>query len=589
MIKLLCLSFIALFALALSHPCNAAFKSAQDGIKKESAWNPNPMDDDIQLPMPCGASMILRPVDISTPGLIVDKRFPMGITDNSDPDRQFYEDKFTGHISSPFTAQSLPPAWKKKLSQQGGGANLTWYFIGKYEVSKYQWNSVMQAISPDGEENPAACPSKAALGDNLPISGISWFEAQAFLSRYNSWLIKNHPNALPSFPDTKNVSFLRLPTEEEWEYAARGGGKVTPDWWQSDNFFPTDGKKMEDFGIFNYGTNYESPLPIGSRNPNPLGLYDTAGNVEEMVDGLFRMSVADMRNGQMERRLHGASGGLVTKGGNFRSDPSKVLPGNREEHALYSINGPVKARDIGFRLALGGLNLDGSARKDELKKEAANPALLGESKGPSVNIDKSATSIGAVEALAAAAEGDIKKNLIKLKTRMEEESSAQAMEDSRNLEQRYRSLLFQAETLRAYAYRYASMKKSESNIKKILRENQVDAQTRKKADESLEHIKESLEGFQRSIIMGANYYKTVLETLLSASSGELSRLGSMTRREYERANDVFNKHMLENIGVLEKIIAQMRKSPAAVTSNGIIKTIIPADHYKLLPISQKRS
>lgn len=580
---------ILLFLLICSLPPSSgqtAFKSAQDGITRESALNPKPMDDDIQLPMPCGASMILRPVDISTPSLIMDKNFPMGVADGGDPDRQLYEDKYTGYISSPFTADTLPEGWRKKLSQDKKSKNITWYFIGKYEVSKYQWDCVMRAVNEEGGENPQACPSKIAPGDNLPISGISWFDAQVFLSRYNSWLIKNHPEALPAFPDTKNVSFLRLPTEEEWEFAARGGGRVTPDWWQSDNFFPTGDKKREDFGIFNYGTNFERPSPIGSRNPNPLGLFDTAGNVEEMVDGLFRMSVADMRNGQMERRLHGASGGLITKGGNFRSDPSKVLPGSREEHALYSVNGPVKAKNIGFRLVLGGLNMDGSARKDELLKEAANPELLAKTASASINIDKQATSLEAVSALAAVAEGDFKKNLIKLRSRMEEESSAQAMRESRNLEQRYRSLLFQAETLRANAFRYSIIKKNEENIEKILSQNpaNMDSATKKRAEKALEQARKDLQGMQRSIIMGANYYKTNLETLLSAPAEELSRLGEMTRSEYDQIDDIFNKHMLENIDYLEKLAKLLRSSPQKVTSTNIIKTIVPREHYGMMPM-----
>lgn len=579
-----------MLALFLNPLCvYAAFKSAQDGIKPESAWNPHPVNDDIELPMPCGVSMILRPVDISTPALIMDRHFPMGIVDNVDPERQLYEDKYTGYISSPFTIQSLPEDWQKKIgNNKSSQSNLTWYFIGKYEVSKLQWDSVMQAVNADGVEDAKSCPSKTAKGNNLPISSISWFEAQDFLSRYNSWLIKNHPAALPAFPDTQNLSFFRLPTEEEWEYAARGGGRVTPDWWQSDNFFPTGDKKIEDFGIFNNGVIYEGPAPIGSRSPNPLGLYDTAGNLSEMVDGLFRMSIADRRNGQLERRLHGASGGLITKGGNFRSDPSKVLPGSREEHPLYSVKGAVKARDIGFRLALGGLNMDGSRRKDELQKEVANPALIGEKNLPTVNIDDKSSSLEALESLVAVADGDLKKNLLKLRSRMEDEITAQSMQDSRNLEQAYRSLLFQAETLRAYAFRYFTIKKNEKNIEELLKKD-LSPDNREKAKKSLEHIRYNLAGLQRSIIMGANYYKSCLEAILSTAPQELSRLGEMTRNEYRQLDDIFNRHMLSNIDTLEGFIARLRSPhPEKVNSGAIIKAIIPEEHYKLLPASMQK-
>lgn len=579
---------ILFFSLAFPSQLLAAFSSVKDGRSEEAAWNPNPLPDDIELPMPCGLYMILRPVDISTPSLIMDRHFPMGIVENSDPDRTLYEDKFTGYISSPFTLETLPPSWRKKIAHNKND-NLTWYFIGKYEVSQLQWDAVMQALNPDGVEDPSQCPNKADKKANLPVSSITWFDAQAFLNRYNSWLIKNHYKDMPGFADTKNISFLRLPTEEEWEYAARGGGRVPPDWWQSDNFFPMEkDKRLEDFGIFNSGTSREGPAPIGSRNPNPLGIYDTAGNVEEMVDGLFRMSVADKRNGQQERRLHGASGGLLTKGGNFRSDPSKVLPGNREEHALYSVNGPVKARDIGFRLALGGLNMDGSTRKDELRKEASNPAYLAETQNPSVNIDEQVTSLGAVEALAANAEGDLKRNLLKLRSRLQEEHEAQSLQDSRNLEKSYRSLLYQAETLRALAFRYSYLVEKDNKLKELMKEN-LNLEQKERANKILAQYKNLMTGIQRSLIMGANYYKSSLEGLMEASPKELARLGEMTKGEYEHLDDIFNKHMLENIESLKKFIAQMQgKKPGKVTSTSIIQTILPKEHYELLPIAKKK-
>lgn len=561
---------------------SAAFKSSADLPTLDSAFNPHKMDDDLSLPMPCGLTLALRGAVVPSGALIRDKTFPMGIANPRDHERQIYERQFYGHISAPFTEQDLPRAWQESLKKTKTSRGDTWYFIGKYEISRLQWQAVMQALNADGSEDSAMCP-KIESDSNLPVANVSWFEVQEFLNKYNAWLIKNHKDDLPGFTDSRNVAFLRLPTEEEWEYAARGGARVAPEWWVSQDFFPAeDGKTSSDYGIYNQGTALSKPAPIGSRHPNPLGIYDTAGNVSEMVDGFFRMSIVDMRDGKAERRLHGAAGGILTKGGSYRSDESQILPGWRDETPLYTADGPGKSNELGLRLVLAGLNFPNAQRLTEIRNEELTIPNQSQ-KNAEVNI-ADATPLEAVIALENAAEGDMKKHLQELHAKIQDKELAEASANSQRLENTFRSLLYQAETLRAFAYRYSAVSANIPKIKELIHPG-MEQEEKKDAEDLLAKYNQNLKDYFHSLQMGANYYKTNLDFLLHVPEAELARLTNQIREEYS-GSSVFNSHMRQNIDTLERYLQLAKKNGlASLTTTMILKGIIPASHYKLLPLS----
>ena len=122
---------------------------------------------------------------------------------------------------------------------------LSSYYIGKYEVTQAEWKAIMG-------NNPSHFK-----GDNLPVENVSWEDCQKFISKLNSLTDKN----------------LRLPTEAEWEFAARGGNS---------------GRNYKYSGSDNigtvawYGDNSEEEIhEIGLKAPNELGIYDMSGNVSE--------------------------------------------------------------------------------------------------------------------------------------------------------------------------------------------------------------------------------------------------------------------------------------------------------------------
>jgi hypothetical protein len=316
--------------------------------------NPNPSEFDVELPMPCGGKLVLRHVCIPAEGFFGDLRLDLGCVDCGRGNQGFMEGRRKSAVSGPFTRQDLPEAWRiqlTRLAQEGDGrcpppddetATGFYYFIGKYEISNFQWKAVMDA------ECPGSAGALTAV-DPRPKTGISWFEAVEFTRRYTEWLLMNSPDSLPHFSGGR-FGYIRLPTEAEWEYAARGGHLATEEQLNSVDFFALKGRPYRDYAVF---TEPEAAKPperlawIGSKCANPLGLFDTAGNAAEMVLDPFRFSLGF--------RLHGATGGFVVKGGSYRSRRAGIMPGRREEMPFFLEDGAFRRRDLGFRVVLSAI------------------------------------------------------------------------------------------------------------------------------------------------------------------------------------------------------------------------------------------
>ena len=119
------------------------------------------------------------------------------------------------------------------------------YYIGKYEVTQALWKAVM------GKK-----PSKFK-GDNLPVEQVSWNDCQKFINKLNSITGKT----------------FRLPTEAEWEYAARGGNK-------SRGYQYSGSNNLLDVAWCYYDMGNKTHA-VGTKQPNELGIYDMSGNVWE--------------------------------------------------------------------------------------------------------------------------------------------------------------------------------------------------------------------------------------------------------------------------------------------------------------------
>ncbi len=167
------------------------------------------------------------------------------------------------------------------------------FWLGKTEVSQGQWQKVM------GDN-----PSTFKKGDNYPVEQVSWDEAQQFIIKLNA--------------QGGGVTF-RLPTEAEWEYACRGGGKSVRYGTQTGGLLP---------GLAKYDSK-DSTVPVGSYPANALGLHDMSGNVAEWVQdtydsGAYRTPGADNPINQ------GSHIDRVVRGGGWDANPREVRCSNRD-------------------------------------------------------------------------------------------------------------------------------------------------------------------------------------------------------------------------------------------------------------------
>ncbi len=119
------------------------------------------------------------------------------------------------------------------------------YYIGKYEVTQALWQAVMGS-------NPSYFK-----GDDLPVEKVSWDDCQDFISKLNAMTGKR----------------FRLPSEAEWEYAARGGKK-------SRGYQYSGSNTLGDVAWY-YGNSGPKTHAVGTKQPNELGIYDMTGNVSE--------------------------------------------------------------------------------------------------------------------------------------------------------------------------------------------------------------------------------------------------------------------------------------------------------------------
>jgi len=184
------------------------------------------------------------------------------------------------------------------------------FLIGKYEVTQAEYEAVMGFnISYFGD-----CP-------DCPVENINWYEVQMFIEKLNEKTGRNY----------------RLPTEAEWEYAARGGEK-------SIGHMYSGGDGLDEVAW--HKTNTEKrPKRVGQKRPNELGIYDMTGNVWEWCHdsydkNYFQSGPVFNPQGPEEGRTR------VVRGGSWLND---------EKSCRVSARYYTKAKDfrngIGFRLA----------------------------------------------------------------------------------------------------------------------------------------------------------------------------------------------------------------------------------------------
>ena len=186
--------------------------------------------------------------------------------------------------------------------------SLNAFSIGKFEVTQAQWVAAMGS-------NPSTIQ-----GDNLPVENVTWEQVQEFITL----LIEN-----------SGLNY-RLPTEAEWEFAARGGNN-------SEGFIYSGNSVLGACGWF-YSNGESTTHEVGTKFPNELGIYDMSGNVREWCNDWF-----DYYSSENQENPQGPTDGYlkVNRGGSWTTPAVNCR--NSYRHSNYPYE---SSQDLGFRLAL---------------------------------------------------------------------------------------------------------------------------------------------------------------------------------------------------------------------------------------------
>ena len=204
------------------------------------------------------------------------------------------------------TSEQKDPFEQEKPKHQ---VTLSSYYIGETELTQALWTAVMG-------NNPSYFK-----GDNLPVEQVSWEDCQTFIGKLN---------------DLTGKSF-RLPTEAEWEYAARGGKR-------SNHTQYSGSKRIKDVAWYK-GNSGSKTHSVKTKKPNELGLYDMSGNVWEWCQDWY-----DSYGSKAQTNPMGPDSGShrVGRGGSWLGYSGRYCRLSHRNY--YSPGGRVS--NLGFRLAL---------------------------------------------------------------------------------------------------------------------------------------------------------------------------------------------------------------------------------------------
>ncbi len=186
------------------------------------------------------------------------------------------------------------------------------FYIGKYEVTQREWMEIM-----------GTNPSYFKECDDCPIEKVSWLDVRKYIIKLKE----------------KTGKKYRLPTEAEWEYAARSGGKNAL--WAG----TSDEVELEDYAWYEDNSDGRTH-PVGQKKPNGLGIYDMSGNVWEWIWNrydreYYESSPKDNPKGSL------SGDNRVVRGGSWYWDALSLRTTYR-----YGLEPTASFKGLGFRLAL---------------------------------------------------------------------------------------------------------------------------------------------------------------------------------------------------------------------------------------------
>jgi formylglycine-generating enzyme required for sulfatase activity len=189
------------------------------------------------------------------------------------------------------------------------------FAISKFPVTVRNWKDCVEA---------KACTYVVTGKDDAPVTDVNWNDAK----QYVSWLASTTGKG------------YRLPSEAEWEYAARGGSQTR--YWWGDQFQSgmVNCKNCSDLATT------EQPVKVGSLKPNPFGLYDMGGSVDQWVEDCWHKNYQGAPP-DGSAWLDGDCASRVIRSGSWRNDAQYARPASRDRYDAV-----VRYPTHGFRVAL---------------------------------------------------------------------------------------------------------------------------------------------------------------------------------------------------------------------------------------------
>lgn len=198
--------------------------------------------------------------------------------------------------------------------------NISSFYMSEFEITQSQWEKVMGTTIIDQRNSIDPQKGLSGIGDNYPMYYVSWTEATEFCKRLSQLTGRTYV----------------LPTEAQWEYAARGGRKRN-----YKKYSGSDDQTLKDAAWYRNNSSFKSH-PVGQKKANELGLYDMSGNVWEWCSDWYGY-YPDYEQTDPVGEVDGRS--KITRGGSWATGAADCRVSKRGGAAPYT-----KINHIGFRV-----------------------------------------------------------------------------------------------------------------------------------------------------------------------------------------------------------------------------------------------
>lgn len=321
------------------------------------------------LPLPCDRAMVLSRIDVPVNGLLDQIATDFGGAPGFDDLRVYYSQQLRSDtISGVFSIDEESRLVRESYDRIAARS----YYMAAYELTELQWHlfesGALQAFAaaelPTDEQTDAVCAENRALAARTPPPrvkskiGLGYYDAIDFTRALNGYVLAenarriewnrqsaaqgNAPASLVLPWERGSPGFFRLPSESEWEFAARGGA-ISEEATLGQTYLIQAGDQIRMADISDVASS-GSDVFSGTEQPNLAGLYDVVGNADEITLDLFRLIRPD--------GTHGSRGGFVLRGGNIATPAAIAGVARRSELALYDASGESRPKYSGLRVAL---------------------------------------------------------------------------------------------------------------------------------------------------------------------------------------------------------------------------------------------